>query len=253
MSWSTTRKHFAYNFYVLAWTGLDLLFPPDCGGCRKPGIRWCDQCESTTTKLPETVCKCCGKAISYFGICPDCEARHPPFHEVRSWAYLEGPLREAVHQLKYRGDVGLGEIFARPLIKLLMNLDWDPELILPVPLSKNRFIERGYNQAALIARPIALAQGIKYSNKSLRKIRETSSQVGLNFSDRLKNVTGVFSADKNGILNKKVLIVDDVFTSGATIQACSQALLAAGATCVFGLTLARSTFEMDQNFVQTKN
>jgi ComF family protein len=142
--------------------------------------------------------------------------------------------------LKYYGDLGLGEILARPLIHCLEEMNWAVDLVVPVPLSKARLAERGYNQAALLARPLALGSGLGYGPKALLRNRETRSQVGLSGERRRENVTGAFFAHAPQVAGKVVLIVDDVATSGATLNACAEALRAGGAADVFAITLARA-------------
>jgi predicted amidophosphoribosyltransferase len=134
----------------------------------------------------------------------------------------------------------LGEILARPLIELLKNQDWIIDLIVPVPLGVARLKERGYNQSALLTRPIALAQGISHRPRALTRTRETRSQVGLTFYERRENVAGAFLADSWLVKDCHALVVDDVATSSATLDACAVALIEAGAQKVYGLTLARA-------------
>jgi ComF family protein len=122
-------------------------------------------------------------------------------------------------------------------------LNWAVDLVAPVPLSAARQAERGYNQATLLARPLALATGLAYQPQALRKIRETPSQVGLSADQRRDNVQGVFWANPGIVLDKSVLVVDDVITSGATFGACVQALIDGGASRVYGLSLARAVHQ----------
>lgn len=160
---------------------------------------------------------------------------------MRSFARFEGPLRNALHRLKYSRDIALGEVLSQYLINLLSQLDWDIDCILPVPLGHARFEQRGYNQAALLAYPLALATGIAYQPKGLSKIKETATQVGLSFDQRHANVSDAFQADPRIVKNQKILIVDDVTTSGATIESCASAIMIAGANQVYGLTLAQAS------------
>jgi len=149
-------------------------------------------------------------------------------------------LRSALHRLKYNRDVALGEILARPMIDCLSQTTWKVDLVVPVPISLSRRAERGYNQAALLARPISLRFGMKYRPQALIKSRETRSQVGLSVEERQANVHGAFVAKNRIVEGKNILVVDDVTTSGATLNACGQALQMAGAKEVYCLTLARA-------------
>jgi ComF family protein len=161
---------------------------------------------------------------------------------LRSWAVFNNEIRNAIHKLKYRNDISLGEILSRPLIGLLNDLPWSIDIVVPVPLSNDRLKERGYNQAALIALPIALGLGLKYHPKVLKRVRETESQVGLSISQRHENVFGAFIADQRMVSGKNILIVDDVATSGATLNACADALLLARAAEVNAITSARAMY-----------
>lgn len=135
----------------------------------------------------------------------------------------------------------MGEMLARNLIDLVRVLQWDIELVTPVPQSLVRKAERGYNQAAMLARPVALALDWQYRPQAIKKVRDNRSQVGLNWDQRWDNVSGAFKATPEIVRNKRVLVIDDVTTSGATLSHCAQALLEAGADAVFGLTLARAS------------
>lgn len=231
----------AYVIYQWLWTGLDWLFPPNCGGCGVKGARWCAACQADAIVIQPPICIICG-AINIVGEgqCFHCSNSRPSYSSLRSWALFKGSVRNAVHRLKYGKDVAMGEILSRPLIQIVSNQDWKIDLVIPVPLSVARKIERGYNQAALLARPISLATGWAYAPSALLRTRETASQVGLSIADRLINVSGAFEGNRIKLDKKNVLLVDDVTTSGATLMACSQALRLAGANEVYCVTLARA-------------
>jgi competence protein ComFC len=230
----------AYRLYQWFWSGLDLLYPPTCGGCGKQGERWCASCQRKVYRVEAPVCDCCGQRQRYSGLCPRCLLNRPPYTAVRSWAIFDGPIRAALHRLKYKRDVSLGEVLGRPLIGFLHELGWQVEKVIPVPLGVARLRERGYNQTALIARPLALGAGIAYCPQALRRIRETRSQVGLSILQRKENVAGAFQANPKWATGRSLLVLDDVATSGATLEACATALMKAGARQVYGLTLARA-------------
>lgn len=234
-----------YHLYKLVWDGLDWIYPPRCGGCEKPGSRWCSSCEQKSKIIQSPICMRCGQNINDGEECGNCRQHPPSYSALRSRYLFEGPLRLALHRLKYKNDIALGETFSYPLIGLFHDTNWSPDIIVPVPLGVARQAERGYNQASLLAYPLALATGIKYKGKVLKKVRETSSQVGLSFDERRTNVRDAFRAEKKIVLGKKVLIIDDVCTSGATLDACSSALLDEGAKEVFALTLARASLNVN--------
>jgi ComF family protein len=162
------------------------------------------------------------------------------FTAIRSWAIFSEPLQTAIHKLKYRQDRGLGIVLAQPLIDLLRKYHWKIDLIIPVPLDTARRKERGYNQSALLARPISWQTGIPYSNQTLFRERITKQQVGLSIFERAENMAGAFRADRYWAAGKNILVIDDVITTGSTINACAGALIKAGAIQVYGMTLARS-------------
>lgn len=236
-----------YQAYRWLWTSLDWLYPPRCGGCNKAGARWCAECAGVTRLIGQDICQRCGNPLLIPGqSCLRCQVQAPAYRELRSWAIYEGPIKKAIHRLKYQGDVALGEIMARPLIGYLKSLAWPVDILMPVPAGRRRKQDRGYNQAALLARPVALGCGIPYRSTALRKIKEIRSQVGLGREERRSNVAGAFQANPKLVKSLIVLIIDDVTTSGATIEACASALLTAGATGVYGLTLTRPHPQLNQ-------
>jgi ComF family protein len=232
-----------YQAYCWVWESLDWLYPPSCAGCGKRGERWCNACRADVKLMHPPLCSLCGRRIQgdqRDAVCRFCREDQPAFRALRSWAEFEGITRKMLHLLKYRKDVGLGEVLSRPLIGLLHSLHWQIDMMMPVPMSKERSMARGYNQAALLARPLALAYGTPYVERGLHKVRDTISQVGLSLNERHKNVKGAFLAQSKIVTNKQILIVDDVATTGATLNACAAELLTKGARSVYCLTLARA-------------
>lgn len=234
--------------YQTFWRAADLVYPPVCGGCGKMGQRWCPDCQAQVENIdPVNICVKCGIPLAASGICIHCRQEPPPFQAVRSCAVYQGALREAIHALKYRGDLGLGETFSHPMLKLLISENWPIDLVTCVPLSPQRMSERGYNQASLLARPIALGLGLPYQFHLLERTRETASQVKLSRNDRIENMRNAFRANAKKAQNRVVLVVDDVTTTGATMLGCAQALVAAGAKQVYGITLARAVLQYLSN------
>lgn len=159
---------------------------------------------------------------------------------MRSWLVFEGPIRRALHTLKYRRNVALGDALAQHLREYVRTLSWPVDLVVPVPLGRQRMEERGYNQIGLVARPLAMMQGWRYLPQALTRTRETRSQVGLSIAERRENVAGAFTAEAKWISGMNILLMDDVATTGATLASCAGALLEAGAHSVYVLTLARA-------------
>ena len=152
----------------------------------------------------------------------------------------EGSIRNVLLQLKYRHNLCLGKVLAEPFSKFALDMQWPVDLVVPVPLGKKRKQERGYNQVELIAHPLAILTGWQYEPKILKRTRETRSQVGLNNTERHENIHDAFRAEPFLASGRKVLLVDDITTTGATLESCTEALLSAGARAVYALTLARA-------------
>jgi competence protein ComFC len=235
----------AYFLYSSFWTALDWVFPPTCGGCNAVGLRWCSACQQKINRLTENVCSCCGEPGVKDQVCQTCLAEPVHYTALRSFGAFGGPLREALRRLKYQRDIGIGEALSKHLIELYNDLNWEVDLVAPVPLSKSRIRERGYNQSSMLGRPFAYAIEKPYRQSVLQRTRETRSQVSLSKSERKQNVEGAFKAHDQSVRGKVVLIIDDVTTTGSTINACAQALRNAGASAVFGLTLARAVQQAD--------
>jgi competence protein ComFC len=222
------------------WGSLDWLFPPVCGGCNRAGYRWCPDCQQQVQKVREPVCASCGLPLLAPGQCPVCQGHSQSYEMMRSWLVFDGPIRHALHNLKYRRNLALGETLAYHLDNYLCTLNWPINLVIPVPLGKERMKERGYNQVGSVALPLAMAHKWQYAPRALIRNRETRSQVGLTALERKHNVEGAFQANSAIVTGKNILLIDDVATTGATLASSSTALLDAGANSIYALTLARA-------------
>jgi len=179
------------------------------------------------------------------GICKNCRMKPPAYQMMRSWAVFDSPVRDALHTLKYNGNMAIGDSLALDLKKFVISLKWAVDVLVPVPLGKKRMKERGYNQVGLVARPLAYEVGLEYAPLALWKSRETRSQVGLTLSQRWDNVHEAYQANPEMVKRKSVLLMDDVATTGSTIQSCTDALLSAGARDVYAITIARALSHHD--------
>jgi len=173
--------------------------------------------------------------------CPTCRAEARPFNLARAVAPYEGPIREAVHRLKYRGMKPL----ARPMGKLMADVALREsafaraDVLVPVPLHPRRERERGYNQSVLLARALGESLRVPVMERVLVKTMETPSQTGLSGRERRQNLLQAFAVAELGpVKGKIVTIVDDVFTTGSTVSILSQLLRQSGAAGVLALTLA---------------
>ena len=236
----TLHPGFAYRLNHLWVNGLDLIFPVSCGGCGKSGVRWCSECQKNLTPVPSPVCDICGSPQETPGICRGCRSIPPRYSILRSCAVYKDPARPALLKLKYRHEKWLGEAMAWSLAVYLDKLEWQADLIIPVPLSNQRLTERGYNQVDLIAHPLARIMNWQYKPGVLRRARHTISQVGMNPGQRKVNVKGAFIAERMGLAGKTCLLVDDVTTTGSTIDSAAGALIDAGAAKVLALTFAKA-------------
>lgn len=232
-------NNFSYTLYRSLWSALDLFFPPVCGGCGKVGSRWCVECQSRAQILNGTLCEVCGLPRDTDGICDTCRAERPRFHALRAWAVFEDPVRKSLHKLKYRRDIALGDALAAHMAQYVRELNWGFDMIVPIPLGRKRYKERGYNQVAMIAKPLALALGVEFAPKALARRKETRSQVGLSKQERRENVNGAFQAGA-GVNGKTILVMDDVATTGSTLSSSAEALFSSGAKDVYALTVARA-------------
>lgn len=232
-------ENWKYKTYRSIWSALDLLFPPECGGCGAPGSRWCRDCQQKVKILTGDLCDVCGLPQEGSGICETCTADRPRYRCLRAWAAFEDPVRSALHKLKYRRDFSMGDAIAAAMLPFVEKLDWNADLVVPVPLGKHRLRERGYNQVAMIAKPLAMGLGVTYSPRALKRRKETRSQVGLSREERKHNVHSAFQADP-GVRGKIILIIDDVSTTGSTLSSGADAFYESGARDVYALTVARA-------------
>lgn len=239
-----TLKHPYQTIQKIGTEIIDWLFPPACLGCGKEGVVICQECFSSIQLVPKNVCNFCGDFTSKQGRCPRCEKHKPSYSGFRAFAYYDGIIRTAIHKLKYQNDIGIGNYLAELLKTELLRTNWEIDTIVPVPIGEEKRKTRGYNQAERLAKPLASLTSIEYKPLALKRIRESASQVGLDRSARQANVKDAFIAQANLIKDKTILIVDDVFTSGATMEACSSELLYAGAKKIYCLTLAKVNHDL---------
>ncbi len=230
------------------WAVLDWIFPPFCCNCQKIGYEICPQCwESIDRLTPERSCIICGKTITRRRICSECRSQPPNFDQVKSCALYQGAAKNIVTGIKYQRRLGLLPILIPALVESIQSWKINFDFIIPVPLGKQRLRERGYNQADLIAQPIAKILNKPYQPLALCRVRETRSQVGLDAGERRENLSGAFEADPGICRNRSILLLDDISTTGATLDSCAAALKHAGAEKVFCFTAARTNSSPKSN------
>jgi ComF family protein len=230
------RKLF-YQIHHLTWQAIDLLFPPACVGCGDLGARFCSDCIAKSVQVRGDVCVLCGKRHAAGS---DACGRVDWLDQVHAWGMHRDPLRKAVLGLKYQGNLALGDALCQLLFDVVRHAGLQVDLVAPVPLSAKRKRERGYNQAALLARPLALGMDWSYLPGVIARTRDTESQVGKTLKQRRENVSGAFTARPSLVTGKRVLLVDDVLTTGATLDSAASALKQAGATEVSAVVVSRA-------------
>ncbi len=228
----------------LVKASLDLLFPPRCGGCGRSGSLLCEECLAAFTPLTGPLCEVCGEMVSAPGLCWRCTAERPRFDYVASAFVYEGALRHTIHALKYRGQKALAGPLAEALAAHVNSPDGragTAPILCPVPMHPDRLHERGYNHAGLLADRLAVLWGLeRLPDEALRRTRHTPRQVGQDYQARRENVLGAFEATPALVAGRSVLLVDDVCTTGATLNACAVALLQASAAAAACVTVARA-------------
>jgi len=235
--------------FINAFT--DIIYPKACLACKKqlkeaPSIDnlICMQCWEKIKRNSPPFCHCCGRHLvkPVRNICHACVRKNLYFDRAFSPCAYEGVIKELIHAFKYRDKDYLGPTLTRLMVEFIEEYDIPMDmldLIMPVPLHKTRLREREFNQAQILSRLIAGRFGKKESNDNLIRTRLTKTQTELEMPQRLLNVQGSFSLTrKQEIAGKKILLIDDVLTTGATCSEAAYALKDAGANIVFVLTLA---------------
>jgi ComF family protein len=224
---------------ALKRVALDLLFPRWCIGCGREGEYICDVCRRNLPMITPPLCPVCGHPQSEGNVCRDCREMLMQIDGIRSPFIFDGIIRRAIHELKYRNLRGLAPLMAGMLYDYLVVNPLPADVLVPVPLHRNRQRDRGYNQSALLAVELGRRCGLPVAANGLIRHRYALPQArSTGLSERRKNVAGAFSCPDNRFKDKRVLLIDDVSTSGATLNACAGALKAAGAAQVWGLVMA---------------
>lgn len=227
-----------------AFSGLlDLVYPPHCLVCRAEGETYlCAACIEKIDIITPPFCrKCGGPTESYH--CEECRDREYHFECSRSAGIFEDVLRDAIHALKYQNHIAIVEPLAEIMAQSFNDtgLAGRADIIVPIPIHASRMIHRGFNQSEELARGFSKRVHLPMEPHILRKARKTKRQMELPFDLRISNIQGSFKVTHaERIRGKRVLLVDDVFTTGSTLDEAAKVLLAAGASVVNAYTLAKS-------------
>jgi ComF family protein len=220
-------------------TALDLLFPRWCVGCGREGDFICPACLKSLPRVIPPLCPRCGLPQSSPNLCPACLGGQAEIDGIRAPFRFEGVVRQAVHQLKYRNLRALAGLLAQLLNDYLLDNPLPGDVLVPVPLHPKRLRERGYNQSRLLAGELGKLAGLPVVDDCLVRERHSLPQARTaSVVERRGNVAGAFACRRR-LEGEPVILIDDVATSGATLDACARALKAAGASSVWGLVLAR--------------
>jgi ComF family protein len=219
---------------------LDLIFPPRCVGCGSEGSFLCSQCKSALAHLHPPLCPRCGIPLHADSYCYACKNYQREIDGIRSLFPLNGVVRRAVLQFKYQNVKALAAPLADLMWEYLSMHHMPADALVPVPLHPRRLRERGYNQSSLLAVELGRLTSCPVAEGALLRTKNTPPQTKTKSAEeRRQNVAGAFSCLGRRLSGRRVLLIDDVCTSGATHDACATALKRAGTASVWGLTLAR--------------
>jgi ComF family protein len=218
---------------------VDLFLPPRCGGCRTVGTWLCGRCRSQIRRLEEPLCRRCGAEVESARSDCGCRTRLKSLSRLRSAAAYEGPLEVALQRFKYHGWRRLAAPLALLVAERLVVEGVSAAWAVAVPLHSSRQRQRGFNQSELLARELRRRLSLSRPPGELVRTRATPPQVGHDRRWRLDNVRDAFEWRGPPLAVGSILLIDDVATTGATLEACAAALKAAGSGPVMGVSVAR--------------
>lgn len=215
---------------------LDLLFPSKCAGCGRAGELLCRTCLGDATRLDSRVCRHCATPTGRGTLCGACAAVPPALYRLIAAFTYDGAIRRAIHSFKYQDIRALAPVLADALASDPRLGRLEADALVPVPLHERRLRERGYNQAELLARELGTRMGLPMRTDLVRRVGDGPSQ--LDAADRRANVERAFEAEGEA-RGMHLMLVDDVATTGSTLNACAHVLLKAGAGRVGAIVVAK--------------
>lgn len=223
---------------------LDLVFPKYCVGCAQEGFWICSDCKKQIVLVKQPTCPTCHRLTKKGRFCPKCRKKSYLTGVLVAAYYQEGPLKEAIHTFKYEGVYDLKNDLGDLLAKKITQAKFPKStIIIPIPLHRQRRAMRGYNQAELLAQVVCDHFPYQMTKNILARKKTKYTQVELSGKARRKNVRGIFAyiGKKNLLKNKIIILVDDIYTTGTTLEECARVLRRdAGAKQIWGLVLAKA-------------
>ncbi|NTW06840.1 MAG: ComF family protein [Syntrophaceae bacterium] len=229
----------------------DIIFPPQCLACseiinKSSKQVFCPSCLSKIRLITGSLCPICGLPFldspAESHICGDCMQSQPYYSRARAVAGFESIIMDAIHKFKYGRNISTGSALGSFMAGFSFpDFDFSEySLFIPVPLHIKRLRERGFNQSLLLAKEMGKKYKLPVNFSLLKRCNFTLTQTGLNRAEREKNIKGAFAVtDKNKIAGECVILIDDVYTTGSTINECARVLLKAGAQKAAAITLSR--------------
>jgi len=218
---------------------LDLLFPPWCIGCGREGSYICDSCRQSLPLITPPICPRCGRPQAHGTFCPGCTDWQAEIDGTRAPFLFDGVIRKAIHELKYRNLRAVAPALAGFLHDFLLENPIPGDVLLPVPIHRKRQRERGYNQSSLLARELGRLSGLPVVEDCLVRRTYTPPQARTaSVIERRENVADAFACVDGRLRGMQVILIDDVSTSGATLNTCAGVLKSAGVATVWGLVIA---------------
>jgi ComF family protein len=229
----------------------DIIFPPQCPACAEiinlPKSQiFCSPCQEKISFITGSICPICGipfgESPAESHICGNCLTNKPYYFQARSVAGFETVIMDTIHKFKYGRSISLGNALGSFMADFSFpSFDFSEySLLVPVPLHIKRLRERGFNQSLFLAKELGKKYKLPVNFSLLKRCKFTLTQTGLNKNERERNIKGAFVvADKQKSAGENIILIDDVYTTGATINECARVLLKAGAQKVAVLTLAR--------------